>query len=275
MPQSARLDSKPDTDFPTPPRIDLIGTPVDRVTMADTVRMVEFAVSNRRPLRHVAMNAAKLVAMREDPVLRRSVETADLVTADGQSIIWASRVLGTPLPERVTGIDLMHETLALASRNGFRVFTLGAREDVVHDAIAVMRQRHPGLNIVGAVDGYFTPEEEAEVVRRVADANPDILFVALSTPKKEQFLADHHEELQVPFCMGVGGSLDVIAGRVRRAPALMQRLGLEWFFRLAQEPRRLWKRYLRSNSRFLWLLLRERLRGRSAAMRQGPNQPRG
>ena len=251
----------------------LMGSPLDPVTMAEAVRMVQEAVHTRRPLRHVAMNAAKLVAMQDDHLLRESVETANLVTADGQSIVWASRLMGHILPERVTGIDLMEQVLVLAAHEGFRVFTLGAREDVVRDAVAILQDRHPGLNIVGAVDGYFTPEEEAEVVQRVATAAPDILFVALSTPKKEKFLAAHQDDLRIPFCMGVGGSLDVIAGRVRRAPRALQRLGLEWFFRLAQEPRRLWRRYLRSNFAFLWLLLRERLHptgrsnGNSAAPR--------
>lgn len=260
MPITACPTAPSDTRSLLPTRIELLGSPLDPVTMRDALRLVEDAVIRREPLRHVAMNAAKLVAMRDDPVLRRSIETAHLVTADGQSIVWASRLLGHALPERVTGIDLMENVLALASRHGFRVFTLGAREDVVRDAMQVLRRRHPGLNIVGAVDGYFTPEQEADVVRRVAEAAPDILFVALSTPKKELFLASHQDALGIPFCMGVGGSLDVIAGRVRRAPRVLQRLGLEWSFRLAQEPRRLWRRYVRSNSAFLWMLVRESLR---------------
>ena len=252
-------------------RIQVMGTSLDPVTMSEAVRLVERSVVARRPLRHVAMNAAKLEEMRTDPDLRRSVETADLVTADGQSIVWASLFLGKPVPERVTGIDLMLATLDLAARRGFRVFTLGAREDVVRDAVTILKRTYPGLNIVGAVDGYFTPEQEAAVVARVASASPDILYVALSTPKKEKFLAAHQEELRIPFCMGVGGSLDVIAGRVRRAPRVLQCLGLEWLFRLAQEPRRLWRRYLRANTLFLWLFLRELWSrgGRSA----GPGAP--
>jgi len=258
-------------------RIHLLGTAVDAVTMRDAVERVEHAVATRVQLRHVAMNAAKLVEMRRNPILRESVESADLITADGQSLIWAARLLGTPLPERVTGIDLMEQVLHLAARRGLRVFTLGAREDVVRDAVQILRTRHPGLNIVGAVDGYFTPEEEAAVVAKVAAAAPDILFVALSTPKKELFLANHQDRLGIPFCMGVGGSLDVIAGRVRRAPALLQRAGLEWMFRLAQEPRRLWRRYLRTNTAFLWLLLRARWENRRAgrARKEEPRLPRG
>jgi N-acetylglucosaminyldiphosphoundecaprenol N-acetyl-beta-D-mannosaminyltransferase len=245
-----------------PPPVDLMGTPLHPVTMSETIALVDRAILTRRPLRHLAMNAAKLVALRNDPALRASIEAADLITADGQSIVWASRLLGRPVPERVTGIDLMHGALDLATRKGYRVFTLGARADVVRDAVEVLQQRFPGLRMVGAIDGYFTPAQEPAVVRRIVAARPDMLFVALSSPKKERFLAEHEGEMGVPFCMGVGGSLDVIAGRVRRAPRLLQRLGLEWLFRLAQEPRRLWRRYLQTNTQFLALLLRETWRVR-------------
>lgn len=259
-----------------PPPVDLMGAPLHPVTMAETVALVDRAILTRRPLRHLAMNAAKLVALRKDPVLRGSVEAADLITADGQSIVWASRILGRPVPERVTGIDLMHAALDLAARRGYRVFTLGARAEVVREAVEVLQRRFPGLQIVGAIDGYFSPEQEPVVVRRIIAARPDMLFVALSSPKKERFLADHEQEMGIPFCMGVGGSLDVIAGRVRRAPRVMQRVGLEWLFRLAQEPRRLWRRYLQTNTEFLALLLRETWRvRRPGAAAEGFSSERG
>ncbi|MCA9729966.1 MAG: WecB/TagA/CpsF family glycosyltransferase, partial [Candidatus Eisenbacteria bacterium] len=178
------------------------------------------------------------------------------------------RWLGYPIPERVTGIDLMTEVLRLAERRGFRVFTLGAHPTVVEDAVEVLRELHPRLNLVGAVDGYYRPEEEASIVRMIEDACPDILLVALGTPRKELFLAAHQQQLGVPFCMGIGGSLDVVAGRVRRAPPTMQRLGLEWLFRLVQEPRRLWRRYVTSNTRFLWMVGRERFRLRLSGARK-------
>lgn len=245
-----------------PSRLDFLGTPLDPVTMEEAVDLIDEAIRSRRLLRHVAMNAAKLVATRRDPLLHWSVQTAGLVTADGQSIVWAARLLGQPVPERVTGIDLMGAVLALAARRGYRVFSLGAQQDVVDDALAALRRRHPTLNLVGAIHGYFAPEEEAGVVQAIADADPDILLVALGTPHKELFLAAHQQALGIPFCMGIGGSLDVVAGRVRRAPRPMQRLGMEWLFRLVQEPRRLWRRYILSNSNFVWMVAMERLRPR-------------
>jgi N-acetylglucosaminyldiphosphoundecaprenol N-acetyl-beta-D-mannosaminyltransferase len=271
----ARAVSQPDAwDIPAP--VDLLGMPLHPVTMAKAVSLVAQAVETRRPLRHLAMNAAKLVAVHHDETLRGAVASADLVTADGQSIVWAARVLRRPVPERVTGIDLMDASLDLAARHGHRVFMLGARPEVLRDAVAALRQRFPGLRIVGAIDGYYLPNQEAGVVRQIAAARPDMLFVALSSPKKEQFLADHEEQLGIPFCMGVGGSLDVIAGRVRRAPRALQRLGLEWFFRLIQEPRRLWRRYLRTNTRFVGLVAREAWRvRRSPAAVEGLSSPRG
>jgi len=271
----ARAISQPDA-WVLPAPVDLLGTPLHPVTMAQAVGLVEQAVAARRPLRHLAMNAAKLVALHHDETLRSAAASADLVTADGQAVVWAARVLRRPVPERVTGIDLMDASLALAARCGHRVFMLGARPEVLRDAVAALRRRFPGLRIVGAIHGCFPPHEEAAVVRQIAAARPDMLFVALSSPRKEQFLADHEGQLAIPFCMGVGGSLDVIAGRVRRAPRPLQRLGLEWFFRLIQEPRRLWRRYLRTNTKFVGLVARAAWRARrSDAAVEGLSSPRG
>jgi len=270
----ARAVPQPEAwDIPAP--VDLLGMPLHPVTMRQAVALVEQAVETRRPLRHLAMNAAKLVAVHHDESLRSAVVSADLVTADGQSIVWAARFLHRPVPERVTGIDLMDASLDLAAHRGHRVFMLGARAEVLRDAVAALRRRFPGLRIVGAIDGYYTPSQEAGVVRQIAAARPDMLFVALSSPKKERFLADHEAQLGIPFCMGVGGSLDVIAGRVRRAPRPLQRLGLEWFFRLIQEPRRLWRRYLRTNTRFVGLVVREAWRARRSGEVEGLFSPRG
>ncbi|MEZ4652439.1 MAG: WecB/TagA/CpsF family glycosyltransferase [Candidatus Eisenbacteria bacterium] len=186
----------------SPTRVDMLGTPLDPVTMVGAVARIDEAIRSRRRLRHVAMNAAKLVATRQDPLLRRSVQSAELVTADGQPIVWAARLLGQPVPERVTGIDLMGAVLALAARRGYRVFTLGARQDIVDQAVEKLRRIHPTLNIVGAIHGYYTPEEEGDVVRAIVEARPDILLVAFGTPRKELFLAAHQQQLGVPFCMG-------------------------------------------------------------------------
>jgi N-acetylglucosaminyldiphosphoundecaprenol N-acetyl-beta-D-mannosaminyltransferase len=196
-----------------------------------------------------------------------------LITADGQSVVWASRLLGDPLPCRVAGIDLMHRLIDLAEERRYRVFVLGARQEVLDTAIARLRHQHPGLIVAGYRHGYFGEDEGGAIAEEVAHAEPDILFVAMSSPRKEYWLARHGGELGVPLVMGVGGAIDVVANVTRRAPVLLQRLGLEWLFRLLQEPRRMYRRYLVTNARFLLQLARElaqaRLRGRHGLRRAG------
>ena len=204
----------------------------------------------------MSVNAAKLVSLHDDPTLGGMIASCDLVTADGQSVVWAARLLGRPLPERVAGIDLMERLLAAANAVGYRVFILGARREVLDQALRNLAGRYPDLLVVGSRDGYFEDSEALEVCDEIRQAAPDMLFVAMSSPRKEYFLGEQGSSLGVPFAMGVGGSVDVIAGLTRRAPVPLQRLGLEWAYRLWQEPRRLAKRYLTTNARFAWMVLR-------------------
>jgi N-acetylglucosaminyldiphosphoundecaprenol N-acetyl-beta-D-mannosaminyltransferase len=245
----------------------VLGADVDRLDMAQTVERCRELVEAGGPAQHVCVNAAKLVALQRDPRLREIVAGCDVVSADGQAVVWAARLLRQPVPERVAGIDLMRELLAVAERDGRRVYFLGARREVLRAALARIRARHPALQVVGARDGYFTASEEAEVCAAIRAARPDLLFVAMSSPRKEYWLGKHARELGVPFSMGVGGALDVEAGLVRRAPGWMQRAGLEWLFRLLQDPRRLLGRYVVGNARFVALVLQElaRLRARREA----------
>ena len=238
-------------------RATIVGCSIDRLDMEETLSRCDGLIAGRRQAQHVAVNAAKIVAMQNDRGLRNVIERCDLVSADGQSVVWASRLLGDPLPERVAGIDLMTELLALAERRGYRVFILGAKPDVLARATERIMERHPRLVLAGTRDGYFGDQQDAEVAAEVAASNADILFVAISSPKKEYWLGSFREQIGVPFVMGVGGSVDVLAGMTKRAPVLLQRLGLEWAYRLAQEPGRLWRRYLVTNIRFLALVARE------------------
>jgi N-acetylglucosaminyldiphosphoundecaprenol N-acetyl-beta-D-mannosaminyltransferase len=239
------------------PRAQVLGCEIDRLELSEVVERCKRHIDARVPAQHMAVNAAKVVAMHDDPDLLRLVNRCEIVTADGQAVVWASRLLGDPLPSRVTGIDLMLELLGLAEAKGYGVYVLGGRGEIVERAVARMRCLHPDLRIVGHRDGYFSEEEERDVVAAIRRAKPDLLFVAMSSPRKEQFIGEWREEMNVPFCMGVGGSIDVLAGVTRRAPEPLQRLGLEWAYRLAQEPRRLLRRYLVGNSRFLALTLRQ------------------
>ena len=240
-------------------RANVLGCWIDRVTMDEAVAACENAVRTRHQVQHVAINAFKLVALRSDPALRRVVEGCELVAADSHPILWASRLLGDPLPCHVGGIELMHELFSLAEQKGYSVYVLGAKREVLDSAIVRIQGRHPRLRIAGYHDGYFDVGADRAVAEEIAAAAPDMLFVAISSPRKEQFLGDNRDILEVPFMMGVGGSIDIVAGVTRRAPAWMNKTGLEWLFRLIQEPRRLFRRYAVTNTAFLWLLFRELL----------------
>ena len=241
-------------------RSQLLGSPIDVVSMKQAVATAADAIRRRETCQHVSLNAAKLVKIQHDDILRDAVAGCQLITADGQSVVWAGKLLGCPLPERVAGIDLMHELLAAAENEGHRVFLLGARQHVLERAEAAIHQLHPRVQVVGRHHGYFSLEDEPDVVALIAATEPQLLFVALETPAKELFLARHRERLGVPFVMGVGGSFDVLAGVRRRAPRAFRRLGLEWLYRLMQDPRRLARRYVVGNTQFILLVARERAR---------------
>jgi N-acetylglucosaminyldiphosphoundecaprenol N-acetyl-beta-D-mannosaminyltransferase len=238
-------------------KVHLLGVPIDPLTMQDVLARVEEAIERRERLHIGVVNAAKLVNMRRQSRLREDVLASDLILADGVPVVWASRLLGDPLPERVAGIDLMLAILRRSAFRGYRVYCLGATEDVLARAVDRMLVEFPGISIVGRRNGYFSADEEEGVAREVAAARPDILFVAMTSPKKENFLRRFTPHMQVPVCHGVGGSFDVLAGKVRRAPLAWQRLGLEWLYRVLQEPRRLWKRYLLTNTTFCAMVLSE------------------
>jgi len=242
-------------------RVELFGLPVDALTMDETVAAAEAMVACGGAHQHVCLNAAKVVETDRSAALADVVAGCELVSADGQSVVWASRFLGAPVPERVTGIDLFDRLLAVAAEKGLPVYLLGAREEVVRRVVEVAGERHPGLVVAGARNGYWTPEQEADVVADIAASGAAMLFVAMPSPRKEHFLERWSADLRVPFRMGVGGSFDVVAGVTQRAPRWMQRAGLEWSYRLLQEPRRMFTRYLVGNTLFLRLTLAARLRG--------------
>ncbi len=240
---------------------ELFGVPIEAATMADAIDAVSSAIENRESLDIGVVNAAKIVNMRRNPELRESVLSSDIIFADGMSVVWASRILGKRLPERVAGIDLMHAIFNCGNERGYRVFCLGAKKEVLSEATTRLSEMYPGVTIVGARDGYFSPDEEEAIAHEIRASQPDVLFVAITSPKKENFMARWSTVMEVPVIHGVGGSFDVVAGLVERAPESWQRLGLEWLYRVKQEPGRLWKRYLVTNSLFLGMIARELVRG--------------
>jgi N-acetylglucosaminyldiphosphoundecaprenol N-acetyl-beta-D-mannosaminyltransferase len=245
-------------------RVEVLGCELDAVDMDEAVARIAEAIGDRRFLRHADLNGAIVVAMQDDDELRESIVGADLLVADGQSVVWAARLLGRPLPARVAGIDLMHRTIELAERRGYSIYILGARQEVLERAVERLTADHPDLKIAGYRNGYFDDSEDPAVAAAIRESGADILFVAIGSPRKEYFLGRYGRGLAVPYVMGVGGSIDVVAGVARRAPMWMQRVGLEWAFRLVQEPRRLFRRYLVTNARFIAFVAREALRRRSS-----------
>jgi N-acetylglucosaminyldiphosphoundecaprenol N-acetyl-beta-D-mannosaminyltransferase len=246
--------------FPGPkraPRLTFLGVPLDPLSMRETLDLADYAMANRVRMQHVAVNVAKIITIRANPDLRRDVLESDIISVDGMGVIWGARLAGHRLPERVAGIDLMEHLLKLCADRGYRPFILGARQEVLDLALARIRERHPRLRIAGSRNGYFSRDDEPQIVDEIRQSKPDCLFVAISSPIKERFTRQYRDLLGVPFLMGVGGSIDVMAGLTSRAPLWVQRIGCEWLYRLGQEPTRLWHRYLMTNSAFAVLLAAE------------------
>lgn len=238
-------------------RISILGVPVDVVSREEAVACILGFLAQEEPRQVVTLNAEMVMLARQDPEFRRVVQQAALVVPDGSGVRLGARILGQKLPERVAGIDLMQALCQVAARSGFRVYFLGAEPGVAKEAAHRLQERFPGLVVAGTQHGYFNPASLPEILVRIRESRPEILFVALGAPKQELWLAQHLPFLKVKVGMGVGGSLDVLAGRVKRAPGWMQRLGLEWLFRLLQEPAR-WRRVL-ALPQFLLGVLWERL----------------
>lgn len=237
--------------------ITMMGCRIDNLSMEETLVRIEDFIRSGQPHQHVVVNVDKLVKASRDPDLRRIINECALVNADGMPVVWAARLLGKPLKERVAGIDLFEALMRRAGEKGWRVFLLGACEEVVAAVADTYRRCYPDLAIAGWRNGYWTVDEEAQVAAQVRASSADLLFVAISSPKKEQFLGRWQAEMRIPFAMGVGGTFDVAIGRVRRAPRWMRRAGLEWFYRFLQEPRRMFRRYFIDDMAFIWLFLKE------------------
>lgn len=241
-----------------PQRASFFGVPLDPWTMEETVAEIDRRLDAGEFTQHVVVNVAKIVNMRHEPDLVEAVLSCDIINVDGMGVVWGARFLGLNIPERVTGIDLFLRLLDLASDQGNSVFFLGATPEVVELAVSNLKNRYPSLKVAGWHHGYFWDNEQV-VVEKISRSEATLLFVGITSPKKEQFIDRYRDKLGVRFAMGVGGAFDILAGKTRRAPLWIQRRGLEWLFRIIQEPRRMWKRYLVTNSKYAWMLLSQRL----------------
>lgn len=239
-------------------RAELLGLSFDTVTMdAAVARCLELCRAPRTSHMVMTINASHLCMMRRDPELAAACRAGQLIVADGMSVVWALRASGQEAPERVAGVDLMAQLLSAAAEHGLRVYFLGAKPEVVKTLVERSRVLHPKVQIAGFRDGYFGPDDHQRIVEEIRASGAHMLFVGMPTPFKEIWCERHRQRLEVPVIMGVGGSFDVLAGFIKRAPRWAQSLGLEWLWRLMKEPRKLWKRYLTTNSEFIWLAGRE------------------
>lgn len=241
------------------PRVDILGTPIDNMTMQQTLNLIENAIETKKSVSHTVVNAGKIVLMHQDAQLKQSVVTADIINADGQGVVWASRILGQPIVERVTGIDLMDNLVELAYRKKYKIFFFGAKDAVLGKVVEHYSTKYSPDIVAGYRNGYFKKSDERSIAQQIADSGAQMLFVAITSPIKENFLFENRDLLKnVNFTMGVGGSFDVMAGHVKRAPVWMQHSGLEWAYRVYQEPKRMFKRYMVGNWKFMTLVLRYR-----------------
>lgn len=232
-------------------RYPILNTYVNAISMEETVTEVERIIKTGKPTQHVVINALKVNLMNENAELQKIVNSCPLINADGASIIWAAKKLGIPLKERVAGIDLFENLVKMAAEKGYKIYLFGAKEEVVQKVKKTFEEQYPSLQIVGVRNGYFSEDDEPEIVKEMAESGADMMFVAFSSPKKEFWVNKYLNNLHIPFVMGVGGSFDVVAGVTARAPKWMQDHSLEWFYRFIQEPRRLWGRYVIGNCKFV------------------------
>lgn len=220
-------------------KVKILGIGIHKVDLQGAVGIVEEFIAEGSPHLVVTANSEFVMMAQEDEEFRHILEEAHLVTPDGVGVVWAAKHLGEPLTQRVTGIDLLNNLLPVAQKKGYRIFLLGGKPGVAEKAGKEMKKSFPDLKIVGTHHGYLRdPGAEQEAIAQIMEGNPQILFVAMGAPTQEKWAWKHMKELGVPVSIGIGGSLDVWAGNVKRAPQWMQNAGLEWFYRLAKQPSR-------------------------------------
>lgn len=237
----------------------VLGYPVDAIPPADALARVQSAIEQRTSLHVVTLNAEMAVQGQTDPELEAILKRSQLVLPDGSGVVWAIRRQGKPAA-KLAGVDFLGHVAAWCAGAGKRLYLFGAADGVAVQAAETLCKRYPGLQIAGVRSGFFSAEEEPALIESIRETAPDVLMVALGVPRQEKWIAKHGGSLQVPVMMGVGGSFDVLASRVKRAPKVFQRLHLEWLFRLLQEPWR-WRRMMSTLPWFAWQVLKTSKRG--------------
>ena len=246
-------------------KVRILGVDIHVLDMAQAVERIASMVEAGGPFQVVTPNVDHIMRVRKNAAFREVYENADLVVADGAPVVWASRFLGKPLPERVAGSDLTPLLCEMAAKKGYSVYLMGGKPGAAEKSAEILEQRYKGLKVAGYSCPPFgfekDPETNARIIEEIKKAGPHLLFVAVGSPKQDIWIYKHKEELGVPVSMGVGATLDFIAGIVKRAPRFMQRMGLEWLWRFFSEPGRLWKRYFIDDMPFFFLVLKQKVRG--------------
>jgi len=241
-------------------RFSVSGVNVDFISHEQTIQKIVLSFERNAPQIHRSdLNVSSFIESITNTNYRNLINCSDIINVDGMGLYWGLRILGYPIKDRIAGIDLMNDIISLCCERGKSIFFLGARDDVLKEMIDKLIVDYPGLKVAGYHNGYFWGREDS-IVQIVNSCSPDVLFVGIKSPEKENFIANYRTVLDVKFVMGVGGAFDVMSGRIKRAPVFIQKLGMEWMYRLVQEPRRLWKRYFISNSLFIWFLIKEKFR---------------
>ena len=240
------------------PRVTMLGVEIDVLDAEQTISLVEQYVVEKEPLHLIGVNADKLNEVAGNEKLRRIVNSCGIINADGASVVMAGKFLKKPLPERIAGIDLMEDLVRLSEKKGYRIYLLGAKQAVVEETGRVLQQRYPKLNIAGIHDGYFKEGDWPRISQELRKADPDFVFVGITSPLKEYLVEYLQSDGHRCVFMGVGGSFDVISGNISRAPKWVQKINMEWMYRMLQEPRRLFKRYFVGNWKFIAAVVREK-----------------
>ena len=241
-------------------RMKFLNTEIDNLTMQESLEIIDELINRKNPSYVVTPNVDHIVKLEEDKEFQDVYENADLILTDGMPLIWISKMKKTPIKEKVSGSDLFPKVCELAAKKGYRLFLLGAAEGVADTAARNLEEKYNGLDVVGTYSpsyGFEKNEDEINhIINIVREANPDILAVGLGAPKQEKFIYKYKDELNVPIALAIGASIDFEAGNVNRAPKWMQNIGLEWFYRLCKEPKRMFKRYLVDDLKIIKLLLK-------------------
>jgi len=249
--------NKPAARAKDKPKVDILGMRFDPLTMDEALARIDGFVKEGGPHKIFTPNVALFIWSRSRPYQKRFYDSCDLLPVDGRGLYYASRLLGTPVPEVLSAVFIFFKILEIAPKKGYKLYFLGTKDDILNKAVEEARKKYPGIKIVGARNGYFDESDEARIAKDIRASGADMLFLGMSSPKKEDFVIRNLDSTGVSVCLGVGGSFDVLAGVYHLAPDWVAKAGIEWLYRLIQEPGRMWKRYLTTNTVFGYLLIKE------------------